>query len=168
MPLEQIARFLARVGEAIQRRLEQHPACAFLGETEVVRLDLEAGSVVATLRDLRTDETTHTRAAAVSLGVGGRQDLQAALAAELPGGLRLGDLPGLPVRLTDELLTEAGLAEAHARLAEAERPRVAILGSSHSAFSAAWALLECCRDLDLPDGALRLLHREPPLVYYPS
>jgi hypothetical protein len=68
--------------------------------------------------------------------------------------------PALGDRLvrSGELLTEAGLARA------SDARRVVILGGSHSAFSAAWRLLEAPGS----DVAITIVHRNRLRVFYPS
>ncbi len=86
----------------------------------------------------------------VILALGGE-----ALASEAPFG-------------SDRLLTEEGITAALRQLSGAARPEVMIVGASHSAFSAAWLLTERAPEGLLAPGAITVVARRRPVMFYRS
>jgi hypothetical protein len=68
---------------------------------------------------------------------------------------------------SDVLLTQSGLSRAASLLADA-RPHVLILGGSHSAYSAAWALLNLIPQRQFGKGAITIVCRHDPKIFYPA
>ena len=66
---------------------------------------------------------------------------------------------------SDELLTEHGLQQVLEHIGAVRS--IVVLGSSHSAFSVAWHLIEHLGD-KLAPGAIQILHRTEPRVFYPT
>jgi hypothetical protein len=63
--------------------------------------------------------------------------------------------------LSSSILTDAGLDAARRRLALSTGPKVAIIGGSHSALSAANALLKIFPAVRWAPGSISILHRKP-------
>ena len=166
--LSLVGAHLARVGEALGRALERHPNSAFVPRTTLRRLTMLSGGEVG----LETvgpgaGECRRYRCRSAVLALGGRQDLATVLAERIGRGPRLNELDDASIVLTEALLTPRGLAEAGRCLRGISAPRVLVIGSSHSAFSAAWALLRIDRVSWRP-GSIRILQREAPRVFYPT
>jgi hypothetical protein len=166
-PLPLVGRFLEDLGTVLARMLAQHPRSCFLGEREVTALRLRRdGSVLAELCD-RFGQRSTLRAASAVLALGGRQP-----ASWDDVLLRTGPAPGRwrhKIVPSDRLLGSAGAATAAARLGAATgTPRAVILGGSHSAFSAAWTLLERLPAIRFGQGGVQILHRTAPRVFYAS
>jgi hypothetical protein len=85
---------------------------------------------------------------------------------ELAPGLKFADCKTRHVLPSNELLTHAGLAEADRIIRRAEGRRIVVLGGSHSAYAAAWALLELPAAEALVDGQLAIVQRRAPRVFY--
>lgn len=165
-PLPEVGHFLDRVGRELAAEFARHPRSRFFSQARVRRLRLARdGSVIAELA-LAEGRTLSLRAMSAVLALGGTQHA-------LGNGVEV--MPGLPLRRwwqkllpSDVLLSPGGAALARRRLAAAgQRPRTVILGGAHSAFSAAWMLLENLPDLPNGPGSVTLLHRSPPRLFYP-
>lgn len=163
-PLPLVGAFLARMGAALAQQVADSARSRFLPGTRAVGLRLrEDGSVAAELRT-RGDERVFVPAASALMALGG-QPADARRAMLRPGlslarwGARLVDpdrllrghfpvLPGLP--------------------ADGRPVRAVVIGSSHSAMSAAWVLLERMEGLTIGPGGLSILYRRAPRLFYPS
>ncbi len=165
-PLPLVGRFLDDLGAVLARVLARHPRSCFLPQRRVSGVSLcRDGSVVAVLRD-RSGLRTTLRAASAVLALGGRQPA-AWDEWVLRGDLALGRW-GDRIVPSDRLLGRDGAAMVAARLAAARAPRVVILGGSHSAFSAAWTLLERLPCIRFGEGGVQILYRTAPRVFYAS
>jgi hypothetical protein len=91
----------------------------------------------------------------------GAEQSAAELRALSVGGARL--WPRYEDRLvpSSAILTKAGLEAARQRVAPLCHPKVAIIGGSHSAMSAANALLNISPAIAWPPGSIAILHRKP-------
>lgn len=160
-PLTLVDRYMHRLGGALEAMLHGHGHARFLPRTEVTALQLRPdGSIAAELRSAGGDKTTlMARTAIVALG--GRQNW--------PEPPLLFDLTLAECLIpSDRLLSRAGLDEAIAILATAGSRRIVILGGSHSAYSAAWALLQLPGAERLRPGQITILQRQPPPIFYPD
>jgi hypothetical protein len=99
------------------------------------------------------------------LALGGRQSWRER---PIAPGLRLDDCKLRHIMPSDRLLERGGLAEADAALATAGGRKVLILGGSHSAYAAAWALLQLPGATRLGVDQIEILQRRPPVVFYPD
>ena len=166
-PLPLVGRFVARLGEVVTREIARHPPSRFFARMQVLSLRLcRDGSVAAELAD--RDGGRHIlRAASAVLALGGCQ-AAAWQTTELWPGLGLGRWRD-KIMPSDDLLGAGGAARAAARLRRPRRAaRAVILGGSHSAFSAAWMLLERLPEAMGAPGCVQILHRGAPRVFYPS
>ncbi|HYC65258.1 MAG TPA: hypothetical protein VEC14_11055 [Reyranellaceae bacterium] len=158
-PLALVDRFSRRLGRSIASLIDAHPASSFIGGAEALALRLRPdGSVTVTVRlpDGR-QATLAARTAVVALG-GRPRPPDRSLAR---CGIRV--LMG-----SDHLLSRAGLSEAQETVARADGRPIVILGGSHSAYSAAWALLQLPAAGKLRAGQIVILQRRPPPVFYPD
>jgi UDP-N-acetylglucosamine 2-epimerase len=101
------------------------------------------------------------------LATGAEQRIQD-IAAERIGGRAL--LPALAdgIMLSGEVLAHGGAARIASRLADRHDPKVAIIGSSHSALASATLLLAKDTGIAFARHAISLLHRRPLRIFYPS
>ena len=166
-PLALVGRFLDRLGDALAGELQRSRRSRFVGGMRVRALRLgRDGSVTADVTDREGRRRTLQAASAV-LALGGRQrnDWEnVILRPDVPlARWRQKILP------SDRLLTRGGAALATAHLMQRTgTKRVAILGGSHSAFSAAWTLLERLPGIGFAPGGVQILHRSAPRVFYAS
>lgn len=163
-PLSLVGQYMDRLGATFTSFVAGHPGGSFLTNTAARSLHLGRDDTVT----VRLSSGEALAARTILLALGGRQDMAAARNLELLPGVRLADLARTEIMLSDRLLTADGLAEADRILAQARRPRLIILGGSHSAFSAAWALLNKLPAARFAAGDITLLHRRPPRVFYPT
>lgn len=174
-PLPLIGSYLELLGSILQRHLDESPRSCFLPHTEGLSVQLHSDGLVSVRTALRLPSGKPVfrtlRARSVVLALGGHQLLHEALGAELAPALRLADRHAEKVMLTQELLTQSGLRRALARLRQAGTTKVVIIGGSHSALSAAWALLDALpatAPFPFRAGDIHILHRRPMRVFYPS
>ncbi len=166
-PLELVGRFFRLFGSDIREILSRYPDCRFLSRTQAHALHLREDGSVAVELWAPDGASTILEARTAILALGGRQNLRAWLNLELIPGLRLVDFEPEKVIPTDRLLTSEGLSQA-AGLIERAGTRVVILGSSHSAFSAAWALLNLLPHARFRAGDITILMRREPRIFYPT
>jgi hypothetical protein len=91
----------------------------------------------------------------------GAEQSAADLRALSVGGTRLWPRYEDRLVLSSTVLTKIGLEAARQRLAELSNPKVAIIGGSHSALSAANALLNTFPAIAWAPGSISILHRKP-------
>jgi hypothetical protein len=160
-PLALVDRYMRRLGDGIEAIVRSHGNARYLPCTAVTALRLQRdGSVEAELRAADGERgTLAARTAIVALG--GRQNW--------PEPPLLFDLTMAECLMTsDRLLSLAGLVEATSILATIGARRIMILGGSHSAYSAAWALLQLPGAGRLRPGQIVILQRQAPPVFYPD
>jgi hypothetical protein len=160
-PLELVDRYMRRLGGAIETIVRDHGNADFRPHTEVKVLRLRRdGAVEADLHAAHGGRSTLV-ARSVVVALGGRQNW--------PEPPLLFDLTMAECLMTsDRLLARAGLGEATAILAGVGARRIVILGGSHSAYSAAWALLQLPGAERLGRGQIVILQRQAPPVFYPD
>jgi hypothetical protein len=160
-PLQLIADFERCLGEALAPIVADAHGCRLArGDAASVRL-MSDGTVAVRLK---SGETLAARS--VVFGLGGQQDMAAHLAREILPGVRLADAAREKIVPSGHLLKPPGVAEATRILAAAKRRKVVIIGGSHSAFSAAWVLLNTCAGVAFADGDIVIVHRRPQRVFY--
>jgi hypothetical protein len=166
-PLVLADRYIRRLGAAVKAEFACRPRSdAFMGAVaRAIHLEPD-GSVTARLA--RADgRGIRIRAANVVMALGGRQE-KSWSAVELAPGLALARWRAKIVS-SDAMLADGGAEKAGRLLARGNRRvRAVIAGSSHSAYSAAWLLLDRIADLDFGPQGLQILHRGQPRVMYPS
>lgn len=99
--------------------------------------------------------------------LGGHQDAERALTDPIVPGVRLADGYAERVVRTEQVLTAGGPDLLGDMLTAAGHHRVVIVGGSHSAFSAAWVLLNQVGG-EFGPGDITILHRRPPRIFYPT
>ena len=157
-PLPLVGQYFNQFGRVLLKAVTAHPRSMFLGGTTASALRLRTdGSLAIATNSCGKDGTVAARTAVLALG--GR-----------PARVRT-SIDGLkPDRMmsSDVLLTQSGLSRAASLLAGARRPRVLILGGSHSAYSAAWAFLNLVPQLQFGKGAITIVCRRDPKIFYPT
>lgn len=163
-PLSLVDRYMGRIGQALAAMLSGHPASRLHLHTAAEMLRLRADGTVA-IRIRQGDQVGELVARSAVVAVGGRQLWQDE---ELASGLKLADCGAQQVLSSGALLTHEGLAAANEIVARAEGRRIVVLGGSHSAYAAAWALLELPAAEALVDGQIAIVQRRAPRVFYPD
>jgi hypothetical protein len=165
-PLELVGRFMRNVGASVSAEVDRNRHSRFLSCAEVraVRLQ-DDGSVIAEISTADGQILT-LRAASAVIALGGEPVTRwrnIELAPELPLS-RWQD----KIITSDELLSDSGGRCAALSLSRRNGVRVVVLGGSHSAFSAAWAMLERAPGLRFGAAGVRILYRNKPRIFYPS
>lgn len=164
-PLEIVGQHFRNIGDALEACIARSDRSQFRGQTEVRSLRLRPdGSIAADTVDAAGRREVLVSRSAI-LAIGGTQDQRRILTLELLPGLRLHPQYTKKIIFSDQLFGRTGLARATALLGAATRPKVVILGGSHSAFSAAW-LLTSRTSLTFGDGDIKILLRRPPRIFY--
>jgi hypothetical protein len=163
-PLPLVDRYMGRIGQAIAAMMSGRRGSGLHLSTTVESLRLRKdGTVAVRVRRGVIGKTLLAHSAVVA--VGGRQlDGDQELAA----GLKITDCRARHVMPSDRLLSHDGLVEADRIIRNADGRRIVILGGSHSAYAAAWALLERAGASALVDGQIAIVQRRPPRVFYPD
>ncbi len=163
-PLELVDRWMGLLGRALAAMIEDHPASRLYRRTTATGVRLQAdGSVTVGIE--RDGESRTLAAPAAVLALGGRQSWRER---PLAPGMDLAGCRLRHVMPSDRLLERDGLAEADAILRAARGRKVLILGGSHSAYAAAWAVLQLPGAARLGAGQIEILQRRPPVVFYPD
>ena len=163
-PLRLVSEFEHCLGRALADVIGAHPGGSFLPHTTVHALHINRDGSIT----VQVAAGESLRARSVIIGLGGRQEQEDALARELLPDLRLRDIDRTKMVFSGHLLTEAGLARAGAILGAAGRAKTMVIGGSHSAFSAVWALLRVLHDPPFGPGDINVLCRREPKIYYPT
>jgi hypothetical protein len=162
-PLPVVGAFLARMETEVEAAMGAHPRSRFLREREVRAVHVMSDHVVVECAAGAAADPERWPARTLVVAFGGAPTDANALAASLG---ELGDLAGERLRSSDRLLTDEGIREAIAALARASRPEIVVIGASHSAFSAAWLITERAPDGLLGDGAVAIVARRTPRIFY--
>lgn len=163
-PLNLVDRFMRRIGESLQALIRSHPNCSLRSGVSARSLHLQRDGSIHI--DLDSGDSLAARTAIMALG--GRQNWSHQLWEELRPGLSLSDCRLRHLMSSDRLLTPQGLDEITQVLAEASGRRIVILGGSHSAYSAAWAITRLIDGNALESGQIMILARRQPPVFYPD
>jgi hypothetical protein len=160
-PLPLVGAFLQRQGFHLERLIARYPASRFVPGSRGKRIRLLADGRVAVGLGSSHPAGDLVGASAI-LALGGRQvtDSWLCRALDLRQLVRADRLHG-----SDELLAGDGMQQQLQRVGPVRS--VVILGSSHSAFSVAWWLLEHLGD-EVAPGTINILHRTEPRIFYPS
>lgn len=155
-PLSLVGRFMARLGSGLAEVLSRHPRCTVLTGTTARSVTVMPDGSVKVKAVGKAGRRRRLQARSLVMALG------ATHAAMPPASLHPNILP------SDRILTAAGLCEAVDVLRQARRPRVGILGGSHSAYSVAWALTHLLGEEAVPGLEVIMLSRQEPPVFYPS
>ena len=163
-PLALVDRYMRLLGGGLSAMFDNHPVSRLYRGTNATRARLQAeGSVTVEVE--RDGETTMLTAHSAVIALGGRQHWQER---ELVPGFTLKDCSLRRVMPSDSLLQTSGLAAASEIIAHAGGRRILILGGSHSAYAAAWALTHLPAAAGLAEGQIEILQRRPPRIFYPD
>ena len=165
--LRMVDRFERRLGATILKEFACHPNSRAFTGTTALAIQRKADHSVAVLTTTPDGRRAVVRAASAVVALGGRPNTSWA-DVELAPSLDLGQWRGKIVS-SHRLLTNGGAEEVARRLARTGRkPQVVILGGAHSAFSAAWILLERIPALHFGAQGVQILHRTQPRPTYTS
>jgi hypothetical protein len=168
VPLQWVGEFLEALGRSLRKVIDNHPASRFFSSTEIVSVHTgyEDGKIrVRALRKgLEGEDEIEFIVDKLVLAMGGKQSYEHVLSQKIGDRLSLA-----PYRekmlLTGHALTEAGIEEMRNRLEGSANKKVVIIGSSHSAFSSAWCLLNKVK-ADFNPKDITIVHRSKLKLFY--
>jgi hypothetical protein len=159
--------FERRVGAAILREFACHPNSRAFISTTALGIEQKPDGSVAVAIATAFGQRAVIRAGSAVIALGGQPNKSWA-DFELAPGICLAQWQS-KIFSSHRLLSDGGAEEVSRRIARAKgRPQVAIVGGAHSAFSAAWMLLEHIPGLDLGPQSVKILHRTEPRPTYTS
>jgi hypothetical protein len=162
-----VDRFERRLGAAILKEFAFHPNSRAFTGTTALAIQRKPDHTVAVLTTTEDGRRAVIRAASAVVALGGRPNTSWA-GVELAPGLDLGQWRSKIVS-SHRLLTQGGSDEVARRLARTRQAsQVVIVGGAHSAFSAAWILLERIPGLRFGAQGVQILHRTQPRPTYTS
>ncbi|MBS9533499.1 hypothetical protein KIH27_07845 [Mycobacterium sp. M1] len=164
-PLELVDRFQRRLGAALRAEFDRHPRSRVLTGVTVRAVHLKHdGALVAKVVE-RDSRPAAINSSSIVLALGGRENT-AVESVDLAPGLNLAHWQS-KIMSSHRVISRGGQQEVVGRLADTGgEPRVVIIGGSHSAFSAAWVLLEDIPGLTFGAGGVQIIHRSAPRVMY--
>lgn len=167
VPLEKTAPFLRATGERLGGLVEAHGGQVMTGHEALGARRTADGLWATRLRRVADGREFEALSRMIVIATGGHQPT-ARLAGERIAGASLIGHVGDRLVQSDDLLALGGLEALARRLADRPAPRIAILGGSTSALSAANLILKGSPALPLGAGGVTLLHRRALRPFYPS
>ncbi len=162
-----VDRFERRLSAALQSEFARHQASEFLNGTTALAIQLESDGTVAVITADEGGRCATLRAASAVLAIGGRQ-ITTWEYFDLAPQVNLAAWQS-KIMASHRILSRGGIEEVRRRLEGIDRaPRVVILGGAHSAFSAAWMLLERIPGVHFGSQGVQILYRSAPRITYPS
>ncbi|WBO22668.1 DegT/DnrJ/EryC1/StrS family aminotransferase [Sphingomonas abietis] len=165
VPLPKVGAYLDRLGEILDQRLRSLGGTVLNGH-EVVSSQRTADGLWRTrARRIADGGSIELLSRSIVVATGGHQPA-IRLAEEKVAGMSLVERCGNRLIQSDTLLATGGIEAVRERLPEGRAIRIAIVGGSTSAVTAAVRLLKASLPLD--PGGIALLHLRPLRPFYPS
>ncbi len=170
VPLHLVGDYMTDLGAALREQLDRHPHSQFFSHTSATDVCQNSDGTLTTRATIAhadgCEESIELRSQHVVVATGGQQ-LWARTVNECVAGVPLSPVYEPKIMLTGSLLSRDGPHQAEQMLRSANKNKVVIVGGSHSAFSAAWVLLNKT-NLSFDEGDITLLHREKLKLFYPT
>lgn len=165
-PLTTVGQYFRQLGAILGRILADSGGGEFIPHASVRSLSYRTdGALMAEVAEASGGTATIAAKTAI-VALGGRHDWAPHWTAEILPGVRLADYPATKIMSSDLLFTAEGRRRAAATIDAAPSPHVAILGGSHSAFSAAWVMTTLMPEVTFGEGDIAIfMRREPPIFY---
>ena len=167
VPLPKVGAYLDRLGGALGARLATLGGSVLTGHEVVSAQRGPDGLWRTRARDLTDGQSIELVSRSLVVATGGHQPA-IRLAEERVAGLSLVERCGDRLIQSDTLLAADGVDTVRARLPAGRAARIAIVGGSTSAVTAAVRLMKARPALDIGAGGIVLLHRRPLRPFYPS
>ncbi|OHV08687.1 FAD-dependent oxidoreductase [Kushneria phosphatilytica] len=167
VPLAQVGPFLRECGQRLHRIVEDHGGDVLTGHEAIDARQRSDGLWCVRLRRVADGSERTLLSRSVVIATGGHQPLER-LTHERFAGDQLMARAGNRLMQSDEVIELGGVERVRERLRDCRSPRIAVLGGSTSAMSAANLLLRATPALPLADNGITLLHRRPLRPFYPS
>ncbi len=172
-PLSLAGEFMVELGAVLRDALAAHPRSRYLGGVRAIQAQRHAnGDFTVLARQSNAQdgqdapEPKAVRARNLVFAMGATQSLTHILNDPILETVRLAGYAEKVLRSHD-VLSAGGVDRIRARLSRVPQPKVVIVGGSHSAISSAWVLLNRS-GIDFDEGAIRIAHRGPLRLFYPS
>jgi hypothetical protein len=175
VPLQWIGDYMAELGNDLQRYIEPHAHSRFFPRTTATDVRLMPDGRLNVHVQVRADGSAviddgYIVTEKLVLSVGGKQNHERTLTSPILPGLMAGQYAE-NVMFTDFAQQPQGVQAIEQRLHESRAQRsskkVVIIGSSHSAFSTAWTLLNKT-SVPFEEGDITILHRDKLKLFYMS
>ena len=164
--LTDVGAFLAMLGKELGKLVRDGGGDILTGH-EALHASREGDGWIVSVKRLSDGAVFEIPAANVVVATGGEQSAGRLADVEVAGE-KLGDICKDRLVGSDEVLSLGGLARLAERVSTVESPRIAIVGGSTSAVTAANLILTDEFSKRLGRGAVTLLHRRPLRPFYPS
>lgn len=169
VPLPKVGAYLDRLGEVLGQRLRSLGGSILNGHEVIASQRTADGLWRTRARRIADGGSIELLSRSLVIATGGHQPA-IRLAEEKVAGMSLVERCGNRLIQSDTLLAAGGIEAARERLQDCldggRSPRIAIVGGSTSAVTAAVRLLKS--GLPLDPGGIALLHRRPLRPFYPS
>jgi dTDP-4-amino-4,6-dideoxygalactose transaminase len=167
VPLPKVGAYLDRLGATLADRLATLGGHILTGHEVVASQRTADGLWRTRARRLADGGSIELLSRTLVIATGGHQPA-IRLAEERVAGRSLVERCGDRLIQSDTVLAAGGLRAVRKLLPGGRAPRIAIVGGSTSAVTAAVRLIKADPALDLDAGAITLLHRRPLRPFYPS
>jgi dTDP-4-amino-4,6-dideoxygalactose transaminase len=167
VPLPKVGAYLDRMGAALGQRLSMLGGDILTGHEVVSAARTGDGLWRTRARRLADGASIELLSRALVVATGGHQPA-IRLAEERVAGMSLVERCGDRLIQSDTLLAHDGIDAIRARLPEGRPARIAIVGGSTSAITAAVRLMKARPAIDVTPGGIAILHRRPLRPFYPS
>ena len=167
VPLPIVADFLKVMGDHLKRIIASYPASNVYLNTVVHSACRQAdGSFL--IHGIKNGVSFKARCGKLILATGGTQSRTDTLTKKVNGKQWLSGPLADKSLLTGQILGCQSGDNWKPLLIDKPNPSVVIIGSSHSAFSTAWKLLQDDSGINFSDNGIKILYRTRPKVYFGS
>lgn len=167
VPLMLTGPLLRVTGDRLAAIVAAHGGDIATGHEAIDARRLPEGGWLTRLRRLADGAVVERRSRTIVVATGGYQPLDR-LAMQEVAGVPLHRMAEGRLIQSDEVLAKGGLERVADLLRDKRPPRVAIIGGSTSAISAAALLLRSRPGIAFGPGGMTILHRSPLHAFYPS
>ena len=165
VPLPIVADFLKVMGDHLKRVVASHPASNVYLNTLVHSACQQAdGSFL--IHGIKNEVPFKARCGKLILATGGKQSRSDTLTKRVSGKQWLSGPLAAKSLLTGQILGCQSGENWKPLLTNKADPSVVIIGSSHSAFSTAWKLLQDDSGINFSENGIKILYRTRPKVYF--
>lgn len=170
VPLEWVGNYLKEAGKALKHLFHESESSRIFTRAEAVAINRGSRNNYYTTVRRVIDGVTEEfviKSQSVVFAMGGRQEQETILRSVLKRDISL-ETYREKLMLTDYLFTRAGVKSLNETINQSGKRKIVVIGSSHSAFSSIWILLNKLKNTQFADGDITLLCRSNPKLFYPS
>ena len=167
VPLPKVGAYLDRLGMLLGQRMRALGGSVLTGHEVVSAQQTGDGHWRTRARNLADGSSIELLSRSIVIATGGHQPI-IRLAEEKVAGASLVERCGDRLMQSDTILAGGGIDLVRERLPSDRPARIAIVGGSTSAVTAAVRLLKAAPALSFEPGGVAILHRRPLRPFYPS